>query len=65
MEIVDVSLRPKGGSLIIGEVIRFHVDDAIVNDFRIDAGKLRAVGRMGGSDYTRTRDRFEMLRPKT
>ncbi len=63
-QIVDVSLRPKGGSLVIGEVIRFHVDDAIVNDFRIDAGKLRAIGRMGGSDYTRTRDRFEMLRPK-
>jgi len=24
---------------------------------------LRAVGRMGGNVYTRTRDRFEMVRP--
>jgi len=64
MQIVDVSSRPMGGSLVIGEVIRFHVDDAVVDNFRIDADKLRAIGRMGGSDYARTRDRFEMLRPK-
>jgi flavin reductase (DIM6/NTAB) family NADH-FMN oxidoreductase RutF len=63
-QIVDVSTRPHGGSLIIGEVIRFHVDDAIVENFRIDADQLRAIGRMGGNSYTRTRDRFEMIRPK-
>jgi len=40
------------------------VDDAILDNFRIDAAKLRAIGRMGGNDYARTRDRFEMIRPK-
>jgi hypothetical protein len=40
------------------------VDDAIVNNFRVDAEKLRAVARMGGNDYSRTRDRFELIRPK-
>ena len=64
VQIIDVSTRPGGGSLIIGEVIRFHVDDAIVDNFRIDPGKLRATGRMGGNEYSRTRDRFEMIRPK-
>lgn len=63
-QIVEVSSRPRGGSLIIGEVVRFHVDDAIVQNFRIDAGKLRAIGRMGGSEYARTGDRFEMARPR-
>jgi flavin reductase (DIM6/NTAB) family NADH-FMN oxidoreductase RutF len=63
-QILDISARPYGGSLIIGEVIRFHVDDAIVDHFRIDADKLRAIGRMGGNEYSRTRDRFEMIRPK-
>jgi flavin reductase (DIM6/NTAB) family NADH-FMN oxidoreductase RutF len=63
VQIIDVSTRPRGGSLVLGEVVRFHVDDAIMQDFRIDAEKLRAVGRMGGNDYTRTRDRFEMIRP--
>jgi flavin reductase (DIM6/NTAB) family NADH-FMN oxidoreductase RutF len=63
MQIVEVSARPMGGSLVIGEVVRFHVDDAVIDEFRIDADKLRAVGRMSGSDYTRTRDRFSLVRP--
>jgi flavin reductase (DIM6/NTAB) family NADH-FMN oxidoreductase RutF len=64
IQIVDISALPKGGSLIIGEVVRFHIDDSIVDNFRIDPDKLRAIGRMGGAEYTRTRDRFEMPRPK-
>ena len=63
-QIVDISARPYGGSLIIGEVIRFHVDDGIIDNFRIDADKLQAIGRMGGNEYARTRDRFEMIRPR-
>ncbi len=63
-QIVDNSTRPYGGSLIIGEVIRFHEDDAIIDNFRIDADKLQAIGRMGGNEYARTRDRFEMIRPR-
>jgi len=55
----------KGGSdLVIGEVVRFHVDDRIVDNYRIDPDKLHAVGRMGGNEYSRTRDRFELIRPK-
>jgi flavin reductase (DIM6/NTAB) family NADH-FMN oxidoreductase RutF len=64
LQIVDVSARPAGGSLVIGEVVRFHVDSSIVTNFRIDPEKLRAIGRMGGNGYTRTRDRFEMARPR-
>jgi flavin reductase (DIM6/NTAB) family NADH-FMN oxidoreductase RutF len=63
MQIIEVSARPMGGSLVIGEVVRFHVDDAVIENFRIDADKLGAVGRMSGSDYTRTRDRFSLVRP--
>lgn len=63
MQIIEVSARPWGGTLVLGEVIRFHVDDAIVEDFRIDPDKLRAIGRMGGNTYARTRDRLEMIRP--
>src|SRR5690242_13008429 len=64
MQIIDVSLQPLGGSLIIGEVVRFHIDRALFENFRIDPDKLRAIGRMGGNGYTRTRDRFEMIRPQ-
>ena len=64
LQILDVSTRPMGGSLVIGEVVRFHVARAMFDDFRIDPDQLRAIGRMGGNGYTRTRDRFEMIRPR-
>jgi flavin reductase (DIM6/NTAB) family NADH-FMN oxidoreductase RutF len=64
-EIVEVSTAPLGGSLVIGEVVRFHVADECFDDFRIDPDVLRAIGRMGGSTYTRTTDRFELQRPTT
>jgi len=64
LQVIEVSTRPWGGSLVLGEVVRFHVDDAIIDSrFRIDPDKLRAIGRMGGTSYTRTRDRFDMIRP--
>jgi hypothetical protein len=31
---------------------------------KIDPAKLHAIGRMGGASYTRTGDRFDMIRPK-
>ena len=64
IEIVRVSARPLGGSVVIGEVIRFHVEDGYVHDFKIDLDKLQAIGRMSGTGYTRTRDRFDLVRPK-
>lgn len=64
MQIVEVSTRPGGATLVIAEIVRFHYDPEIMEGVRIDQGKLRAVGRMGGNEYTRTRDRFEMIRPK-
>lgn len=64
LEVVSVSAKPLGGSLVIGEVLRFHVKDAIVENFRIDPDRLRPIGRMAGNSYVRTTDRFEMVRPK-
>jgi len=56
---------PASGNLVIGEVLRFHVDDRIVDDFKIDPDRLHAIGRMGGATYARTTDRFEMPRPRS
>ena len=64
LQVVHVSPKPLGGSLVIGEVLRFHLDDAIVNDYKVDPDKLKAIGRMGGPTYCRTTDRFDLIRPK-
>jgi flavin reductase (DIM6/NTAB) family NADH-FMN oxidoreductase RutF len=71
-QIIRVSDKPDGGILVLGEVLRFHVLESLLNDkmgdqnggYKIDPDKLNAIGRMGGPVYTRTRDRFEMQRPK-
>ncbi len=62
-QVVHVSTGPLGGSLVLGEVLRFHVREALLNNFRVDPEKLHAIGRMAGSTYARTRDRFDMERP--
>src|SRR5271154_3781787 len=62
-QVGQVSDQPGGGSLVLGEVLRFHVRQDLIENFRIDPDKLRAVGRMAGSTYARTTDRFELERP--
>lgn len=55
-------------TIVFGDVLRFHIDEAVLHDrkdaYKIDPEKLRAIGRMGGPTYTRTRDRFDLVRPK-
>ena len=63
LQVVHVSTLPLGGSLILGEVLLFHIDDRLFRNNTLDPGVLRAIGRMGGSTYVRTTDRFEMPRP--
>jgi flavin reductase (DIM6/NTAB) family NADH-FMN oxidoreductase RutF len=63
LQTVQVSDKPGGGTLVLGEVLRFHVREDLIKDFRIDPDKLRAIGRMAGSIYARTTDRFELERP--
>jgi len=61
--ILTVSTEPLGGSLVVGIVVRFHLADEIFSGETVDPDRLRAIGRMGGSAYVRTMDRFEMPRP--
>lgn len=53
--------------LIIGEVLRVHVRDGILDPatWRISPGNYQPVGRMQSPNwYTHTHDMFEMKRPK-
>ncbi|WP_435318430.1 flavin reductase family protein [Haloarchaeobius sp. TZWSO28] len=50
-------------SLILAEVVYVHVADAVTTDGKVDVEKLDAVGRMAGSWYASTDDRFSLERP--
>jgi flavin reductase (DIM6/NTAB) family NADH-FMN oxidoreductase RutF len=53
------------GSLIVGRVVLVHVAERVrAADGRIDPELLRAVGRMGGEEWVRTRDRLTLPRPE-
>ncbi|MGB8581370.1 MAG: flavin reductase family protein [Candidatus Sulfotelmatobacter sp.] len=63
-QIVDFSPAPTSSSLVIGQIVAIHINDAHLKEGRLDRNSLDLIGRMGGIQYTRTTQRFEMIRPK-
>lgn len=60
--VVSIGEGPGGGQAVFGDVVAVHVDEGVLveGDLRCDPAKLQAVGRMGGSLYARTTDRFSL-----
>lgn len=53
--------KPAGGNVVLGQVVHVYVRDDAINDrLHVNPAVLRAIGRMGGTGYCRTNDRFEM-----
>jgi flavin reductase (DIM6/NTAB) family NADH-FMN oxidoreductase RutF len=63
-QILDFSPAPTSSSLVLGQVVVIHVDDAHLKDGHIDRNSLDLIGRMGGIQYTRTTTRVELARPE-
>lgn len=64
LQVIYTSREPGGGVIVLGEVVRFHLRENLVEDFRVDPEGLDAVGRMAGNTWVRTRDRIDLVRPK-
>ncbi len=65
-QIVEInSSQPLGASVVFGEIICFHLAEEIYdNNFHIDIAALQPIGRLAGNSYSRTNDRFDLVRPK-
>lgn len=50
--------------LIIGEVVCFDIDDDLYEDGKIPEEKLRPIGRLAGTKYTKLGETFSIPRPK-
>ena len=60
-----VTLQPGPGRyIILGEVLVMHVAEGVVDPatLRVDRDSFAPIGRLFGSGYCRTRDRFEIRR---
>jgi len=55
--------NPVSNSLVIGEIVALHIEDRVLHEGQLGMDSLDLIGRMGGAQYTRTTNRFEMQRP--
>lgn len=63
-QIVTIGKEKGQGSLVIGEIVYFHIaDEVYLPDHKINLGTLKPIGRLSGNGYTRVTDLFEMQRP--
>ncbi|MGH6644893.1 MAG: flavin reductase family protein, partial [Bradyrhizobium sp.] len=53
----------KRGSIVLGQVVGIHIDDAILKDGRVDIMSMKPVARLGYSEYTTTENVWKMRRP--
>lgn len=60
----DLEGRFTGNTLLLGQVVGVHVDEAFLRDGLFDIAAARTIARCGyRGDYTEVSDVFEMLRP--
>ena len=64
-EIMPYPAENPSSMLIFARVLLAHIDDAVMQDERhVDPARLDLVGRLGGTQYSYTRDTFSMIRPR-
>jgi flavin reductase (DIM6/NTAB) family NADH-FMN oxidoreductase RutF len=62
--IVLVGAGPLAANVVFGRILAAHVADAVIGPGGLpDAARLDLVGRLGGEDYTTTRETFNLVRP--
>lgn len=60
--VVTINDEPGGGTAVFGEVQRIHIRDDIYVDGYVQLERLKPIGRLAGSAYTRVTDLFHMDR---
>ncbi len=64
VDIKTFGKNPGAGSVVFGQVVAIHVDDRVLaDDGLVDPDRLKAIGRMGRSTYSRTTGHFDLPRP--
>jgi flavin reductase (DIM6/NTAB) family NADH-FMN oxidoreductase RutF len=64
IQVLPIGDGPISANLVIGEVLAFHIDDAVLDETgQVDPRKLKTIARLGGDDYCRSTDLFRMARP--
>jgi flavin reductase (DIM6/NTAB) family NADH-FMN oxidoreductase RutF len=62
IDLIQSSGKKTHNSLVIGEVVNVHIDDAFIVDGNIDMARIRPIARLGYMDYTSVDNIFTMHR---
>jgi flavin reductase (DIM6/NTAB) family NADH-FMN oxidoreductase RutF len=62
VELIPQSGKKSSSSLILGEVVNVHIDDAVIVNGNIDMARIRPLARLGYMDYTSVDNIFTMHR---
>ena len=62
VDLVQANGKKSINSLVIGEVVNVHIDDAVITDGNIDMARIRPIARLGYMDYTSVDNIFTMHR---
>ena len=50
-------------AIILGQVVRIHIDDAFIENGMVDIARIRPIARLGYQDYSVVDSVFSMTRP--
>ena len=60
VQVLEIGTKTKA---VIGGVVGFHIREDVLDGTRINNDLLGAIGRMAGTTYIHTRDRFDLEHP--
>ncbi len=60
----DVEGQQINNFLVLGQVVGVHIDDAYINDGRIDTAAMQPIARCGYADYAVVDTLFSIARPR-
>lgn len=64
IQIIPVGHGAISANLVIGEILTMHIDDMVLDEKgQPDPRKIKAIARLGGENWCRTQDLFQLERP--
>jgi flavin reductase (DIM6/NTAB) family NADH-FMN oxidoreductase RutF len=64
VELIGSDGRLNPSTIVIGEVVRVHIDDSLIVNGIVDIRRARPVARLGYMDYCVVDETFSIMRPK-
>lgn len=62
--LIELGEGPGAGTVVIGEILRVHVQDELLEGTHILTERWQPVARMAGPQYLRASDVFSLIRPR-